>query len=122
MLSLHPLLVALLGSGVSAATLYASHYSGTINTLNFDGNTLTLANSSTTGNKLPSWLTYDASGKTLYIADEVFYGVTSGNLVSFSVGNNGTLKATGKGPTAMGVVATTLYGGADGRSFIANAH
>lgn len=116
------LAVALLGSSTSAVSLYASHYSGTINTLNLNGNSLTLANSTTTGNTLPSWITYDSAGKALYIADEVFYGASSGNLASFSIGSNGALKASGKGPTAMGVVATTLYGGADGKSFIANAH
>ena len=122
MLSSQSLLVALLSSSASATTLYASHYSGTINTLNFDSNTLTIANSTSTGNTLPSWLTYDSSEKALYIADEVFYGASSGNLVSFSVGSNGALGETGKVPTAMGAVATALYGGANGRSFIANAH
>lgn len=57
-----------------------------------------------------------------YIPDEVFYGQQSGTLTSFSVGTNGNLTATGKDSTPLGVVATTLYGGADGRSFIANAH
>lgn len=114
--------VALLSSGTGAASLYASHYSGTINTLNLNGVALTLAKSTTTGNTLPSWITYDSAGKALYIADEVFYGASSGNLASFSIGSNSALEATGKGPTAMGVVATTLYGGADGKSFIANAH
>ncbi|KAJ4359376.1 hypothetical protein N0V95_002206 [Ascochyta clinopodiicola] len=104
------------------ATLYASHYSGTVNTLNFNSNTLTLSGSTATGNGLPSWLTYDGTGKALYIADETFYGASSGNLASFSAGGNDVLKATGKGPTALGVVATSLYGGTDGRSFIANAH
>lgn len=115
-------LVALLSSSANAATLYASHYSGTINKLNLDGNSLTLANSTSTGNILPSWITHDGPGKSLYVADEVFYGAPSGNLASFSIDSNGNMKATGKGPTAMGVVATTLYGGAEGRSFIANAH
>lgn len=118
-----PLISAtLLGAGASAATLYASHYSGTLNTLSLDGNSLRLANSISTGNKLPSWITYDSVGKAVYVPDEVFYGASSGNLASFSVSNTGTLSATGKGPTAMGVVATALYGGVDGKSFIANAH
>lgn len=112
---------ALLSSGASAATLYASHYSGTLNSLNLNGNSLTIANTTNIGNTLPSWITYDSVGKAIYIPDEVFYGASSGNLASFSI-DNGAIKAGGKGPTAMGVVATTLYGGADGRSFIANAH
>jgi hypothetical protein len=32
------------------------------------------------------------------------------------------LTATGKGTTPQGVVASALYGGSDGKSFIANAH
>lgn len=122
MLTLHPLVAALFSSSASAATLYATHYSGTLNTLTFDSNVLSLSNSTRTGNILPSWITYDGPGKALYLADEVFYGTSSGNLVSFSIGSNGSLKAKGKGPTAMGVVATSLYGGVDGKSFIANAH
>jgi hypothetical protein len=122
MLSSNPLLLPLFGSVASAANLWATHYSGTLNYLSFNGNSLALTSSGPTGNNLPSWITYDNAGKALYVADEVFYGANGGNLVSFSVGNNGTVNATGKGPTPMGVVATTLYGGPDGRSFIANAH
>ncbi|KAH7371567.1 6-phosphogluconolactonase [Pyrenochaeta sp. MPI-SDFR-AT-0127] len=122
MLSTLALTLPLFGSAVTAANLWATHYSGTVNYLTFSGGNLTLSSSTRTGNKLPSWITYDGPGKALYIPDEVFYGQQSGNLVSFSIGTNGTLTATGKGTTPLGVVATTLYGGADGRGFIANAH
>ena len=122
MLTSHSLLLPLFGSAASAANLCATHYSGTINYLSFENNALTLSKSSPTGNNLPSWITYDNAGKALYIPDEVFYGASGGNLVSFAVGNNGTVTAGGKGSTPLGVVATALYGGADGRSFIANAH
>ncbi|KAH6644457.1 Lactonase, 7-bladed beta-propeller-domain-containing protein [Boeremia exigua] len=118
----HILSAALLGTTTNAATLYATHYSGTINKLNLDGSSLTLVNSISTGNILPSWITYDNVGKALYVPDEVFFGASSGTLTSFFVGSDGTLKDIGKGPTKMGVVATTLYGGANGTSFIANAH
>lgn len=122
MLATQPLLLTLFGSVASAANLWATHYSGTVNYLAFSGNSLTLSRSTSTGNKLPSWITYDNAGKALYIPDEVFYGASGGNLVSFAIGNNGTLTPTGKAPTPMGVVATTLYGGTDGKGFIANAH
>ncbi|CAA9966621.1 Lactonase domain containing protein [Pyrenophora teres f. maculata] len=122
MLPSHPLLLPLFGGVASAANLWASHYSGTINYLTFNGNNLALSGSSSTGNKLPSWLTYDNAGKGLYIADEVFTGNSGGTLTSFSVGSNGSLKSTGTAPTPQGVVANTLYGGPQGRSFIANAH
>ncbi|KAF1841915.1 putative isomerase YbhE [Cucurbitaria berberidis CBS 394.84] len=122
MLSTHPILLSLFGSVASAADLWATHYSGTVNHLTFSEGTLKLGSSTPTGNRLPSWITYDGPGKALYIPDEVFYGAPGGNLVSFSIGNNGTLTAAGKAPTPLGAVATTLYGGADGRGFIANAH
>jgi outer membrane protein assembly factor BamB len=118
----HPLLALLFIRRSHAAALYATHYSGTINTLNFNANTLTLANSSSTGNTLPSYITYDSPSRALYIADEVFYGASSGNLASFVINSDGALKANGKGPTALGVVATSLYGGEDGKGFIVNAH
>jgi hypothetical protein len=122
MLSSYPLLLPIFGGAASAAHLWATHYSGTINYLTFSGSSLTLSSSTKTGNNLPSWITYDSAGPALYIPDEVFYGPSSGSLVSFSVGTNGTLSASGKGITPQGAVATTLYGGADGRGFIANAH
>jgi len=122
MLPSHPLLLPLFGSVASAANLWASQYAGTINYLTFNGNSLALSSSSSTGNKLPSWLTYDHTGKALYIADENFTGTSNGTLTSFSIGNNGSLKSAGTASTPQGVVATTLYGGPDGRSFIANAH
>lgn len=118
----HSLLLPLFGTAASAANLWATHYSGTINYLSFNSNALTLSSSASTGNKLPSWITYDSAGKALYIPDEVFQGQGGGNLVSFSVGTNGNVSSIGKGSTPQGVVATTLYGGPDGRSFIANAH
>ncbi|KAI4612938.1 hypothetical protein J4E80_006993 [Alternaria sp. BMP 0032] len=118
----HPLLLPLFGTAASAANLWATHYSGTINYLSFNSNALTLSSSASTGNKLPSWITYDSAGKALYIPDEVFQGQGGGNLVSFSTGANGNVTSIGKGSTPQGVVATTLYGGPDGKSFIANAH
>jgi hypothetical protein len=122
MLSANPLLLPLFGSVASAANLWATHYSGSINYLTFSGKSLTLTSSTKTGNNLPSWITYDNAGQKLYIPDEVFQGPSTGSLASFSIGNNGTLTATGKGTTPQGVVATALYGGADGKGFIANAH
>jgi hypothetical protein len=122
MLSKHPLLLPLFGGVASAANLWATHYSGTINYLTFSGNALTLSSSTKTGNNLPSWITYDSAGKALYIPDEVFYGPPSGTLVSFSIGNDSSLKSIGTGTTPQGVVANALYGGTDGKGFIANAH
>ncbi|KAF1828415.1 3-carboxy-cis,cis-mucoante lactonizing enzyme [Decorospora gaudefroyi] len=122
MLPSHTFLLPLFASAASAANLWAAHYSRTINYLTFNGSSLTLSSSTATGNLLPSWITYDSIGKALYIPDEVFYGATGGSIVSFAIGTNGRLTATGNGSTPLGAVATALYGGADGKSFIANAH
>lgn len=111
----------LLGSAASAANLWATHYSGTLNYLTFNDNSLSLAQSTKTGNNLPSWITYDGTTKALYIPDES-YESSGGNLVSFAVGNNGALTASGKGLTPQSAVATALYGGQDGKGFIVNAH
>jgi hypothetical protein len=122
MLSTPSLLLPLFGSVASASNLWATHYSGTINYLSFSNTSLKLSSSTKTGNNLPSWITYDNAGKALYIPDEVFYGPSTGSLVSFAIGTDGSLTATGKGTTPQGVVASALYGGSDGKSFIANAH
>jgi hypothetical protein len=117
----HHFLFPLFSGLASAATLYATHYSGTLNQLTFNGNSLTLTSSVPTNNRLPAWITYDGPGKAIYVPDENFYG-GPGTLVSFTINADGSLTQSGKVTTDAGVVAATLYGGADGRSFIANAH
>lgn len=115
------LLVPLISGIAVAQNLYATHYSGTVNYLTFSGSSLALTTSTRVGNTLPSWITYDGPGKALYITDENF-SFGTGALVSFSIGANGALTQSGKATTPQGVVAGTLYGGADGRGFYANAH
>jgi hypothetical protein len=124
MLPTHSLLLPLFGSAATAANLWATHYSGTANYLSFTGgNALALSKSSSTGNnKNPSWITYDGPTKALYIPDELSWGAPAGSLVSFAIGNNGSLTAGGSGQSPLSAVATTLYGGKDGKSFIATAH
>ena len=114
----------LLVKAISAETLFASHYSGQVYTLQLTNNSgvFSLAASSnvTACGGLPSWLTYDAVGKALYCSDETFSG--SGSISSFSADVNGRLTLTGKALAPTGGVANTLYGGPNGRSFIAIAH
>ncbi|KAF2621739.1 6-phosphogluconolactonase [Macroventuria anomochaeta] len=123
MLLTQSLLIPLFGGAAAAANLYTAHYSGTISHLSFNNNSLTLVSAEKTGQTLPSWITYDAAGKKLYIPDENFVDPTSnGVLVSYSVDANGALTKTGNTTTPRGGVATVLYGGKDGKGFIANAH
>lgn len=123
MLPTQSLLIPLFGGAAAAANLYATHYSGNVSHLTFDNKSLTLVSSEKTGQTLPSWITYDAVGKKLYIPDENFVNEnSSGILVSYSVDAKGALTKAGNTTTPRGVVATALYGGKNGRGFIANAH
>lgn len=114
------LTVVALAAAADAATLYATHYSGTVNQLTFDGSNLTLTSSVKSGNSLPSWLTYDAASKMLYVPDEVYFG--TGYLTSFSIGTGGAVAAAGKVAAPPGGIASGLYGGSSGSAFIAVAH
>ena len=120
MLSSHPLFFSYFGTLAAAANLYASHYSGTVNYLTFADTSLTLTTSTKSGNSLPSWLVYDGPGKALYVCDESMQ--MPGTMTSFSIGANGALTPSGKVTTPAGNVASTLYGGEDGKGFMANAH
>jgi hypothetical protein len=112
MLPTYSLLFSLFGGAATAVNLYATHY-----------HSLELVSSAKTGQALPSWITYDAAGKKLYIPDENFIDEdASGVLVSYSVNADGTLTKAGNATTPRGGVATTLYGGKDGRKFMATAH
>ncbi|KAF2456397.1 Lactonase, 7-bladed beta-propeller-domain-containing protein [Lineolata rhizophorae] len=104
-----------------AATLFASHYSGTVHTLTLDGSSLSISNTIEACGGMPSWLTYDAPGKTLYCSDETWiFG--NGSISSIAVADDGSLTETANAPTIGGDVANVLYGGDDGRSYIAIAH
>lgn len=123
MLPTQSFLFPLFGGAAAATNLYATHYSGTINHLAFNDDSLALVSSTKTGQTLPSWITYDAAGKKLYIPDENFLTANEGGiLVSYSVDANGALTKAGNASTPQGGVATVLYGGEDGKGFIANAH
>lgn len=109
-----------------AASLYASHYSGAVHTLSFTNTsstayTLSDAQSIKGGcGTLPAWLTYEPTTNSVYCSDEVFQG--TGSVSSFSASADGRLTSSGKATALYGAVANTLYGGSDGRSFIASAH
>lgn len=122
MLPTHSLMLPLFGGVATAANLLVSHYAGTISSLAFNNNVLKLTSEASTGNVLPSWITYDGVGKTLYIPSEALPPLTTGDLISYSVSKNGSSTPSGKVTSPFGQVATILYGGPDGRSFIANAH
>jgi len=113
--------VALLGlsPAVQAVKLLASHYSGNIYTLDFSGNKLTNQAKVAACGRTPGWIDYYADDKLLYCYDESWFG--SGNIASYNVSSDGTLKQFASGPTTGNDVHGTLYGGSNGKGFIASA-
>jgi hypothetical protein len=113
--------VAVLGltPAVQSVKLLASHYSGNIYTLDFTGNKLTNQAKATACGRVPGWIDYYPEDKTLYCYDESWYG--SGNIVSYNVSTDATLKQFASAPTTGNDVHGTLYGGPNGKSFVATA-
>jgi len=107
----------------SKAILWATHYDGTLSTLTFtvSGSAYSLVSSSkqTTCGTQPSWLTYDATTSTLYCLDEYYI---SGQLFSYAVGSSGIPSQTSKVTTVANGLHSTLYGGSNGKGYIAIAH
>jgi 6-phosphogluconolactonase (cycloisomerase 2 family) len=106
----------------SAATLFASHYSGTINVLTLTGSGTSYSLTQSSSLKIqgqPSWLTFDTSSRTLYAADETTFG--SGSVTSISASTSGILVQTGRVTAVGGGVANVVYG-TGSTTFIATAH
>ncbi len=112
------LLAAAAGS-VHGATLLASHYNGQIYTLALDvaNGSLAVASQTAACGTTPGWLELYSDTKTLYCFDESWSG--SGFIASYSVAADGKLSKTAQVPTTGNDVHGALYGGADGRSFVA---
>lgn len=108
-------------SRARGAILLASHYTGEIHTLSLstDGADASFAvTSSVSGcGTLPAWLQWDADTETLYCVDESWYG--SGMAATFSAGPDGTLTQTTQAITSGASVHSTLFGGEDGKGFLA---
>lgn len=116
------LVAALLVPNVLGYRLFASHFSGRVYSLTFDrdseGNGTLAINSSASGcGNMPSWLTLDRTAGSLYCFDES-YG--RGVVPSFSVAG-GALTSTGQASTGGNDVHGWLYGGTDGKGFVATA-
>lgn len=115
-----------LGLAVTASseTLFASHYSGQIYTLQLQNRTsgydLSISSQITGCGSLPAWLTYEPASRALYCSDETMFG--QGSISSFTAAGDGRLTATGKAAAPAGGVANVLYGGAEGKGYVAIAH
>lgn len=123
--TLNPSCLAVVGlaSAVLGDKLLASHYTGKVYSLDLTNGTLKSTSSIGGCGKMPSWLTLDSETGTLYCFDEsgAGQGVGGGVVTSYTVNSDGSLKQSGQAKTSGGDVHGWLYGGADGRGFVAMA-
>jgi len=105
---------------LGASSLLVSHYNGNLYSLALsDAGKLSVTGQVKGAGAMPSWLTLDSTAKTVYCTDEATNG--SPVLNSYSVDGSGklTLKASARSPG--GELHSTLYGGSDGKGFLAAA-
>ncbi|KAL2017434.1 hypothetical protein VTK56DRAFT_2090 [Thermocarpiscus australiensis] len=119
-----PLLAGIgLAPGALGATLIASHFAGGIYTLSLTATntsgTLSISSQTTGCGTTPAWIELYADSRKLYCFDESWTG--SGYIAEYGVANDGRLSLTGQARTAGNTVHGSLYGGADGRGFVATA-
>lgn len=105
----------------ATSTLLVSHFSGAIFSLslNTQGSNGTLAITSAAGGcgTTPTWLQYYSDTKKLYCWDESWQGY--GTMAEYNVSSDGSIVVNGQAKTSGNDVHGVLYGGPDGRSFIA---
>ncbi|KAK3332962.1 Lactonase, 7-bladed beta-propeller-domain-containing protein [Cercophora scortea] len=103
------------------ATLLASHYNGQLYSLSLttSGTTgkLAITSQATGCGTTPGWLELYPDSKTLYCFDESWNG--SGYIAQYTVGSDGKLAMTAQAKTTGNSVHGLLYGGSDGKSFVA---
>jgi 6-phosphogluconolactonase (cycloisomerase 2 family) len=108
------------GAAWAASSLLVSHYNGNIYTVTLsDAGQLSITSQISSGQRMPSWLTFDSTAKVVYSTEES----TSGNLIlaSFNVAADGKLSQKASARAPGGELHSTLYGGADGKSYLAAA-
>ncbi len=115
------LAAGILVPGALGATLIASHFAGGVYTLSFTGGntsgTLAITSQTNGCGTTPGWIELYSDTRKLYCFDESWSG--SGVLAEYSVGNDGRLSITGSAKTTGNSVHGLLYGGADGKGFVA---
>ena len=107
-----------------AAKLLVSHFSGPLYTLDLTLSSATsgsLKISSTAGGcgNIPTWLTLDKLTNTVWCFDEDWNG--SGVISQYTINDAGVLTLTGSGATPGNSVYGALYGGPDGKGFVATS-
>ncbi|KAF3386928.1 putative 6-phosphogluconolactonase [Penicillium rolfsii] len=108
----------------SPARLWATHYSGSVYTLSFDGHDLSLTDTAKTCGAMPSWLTLDPETRTVYCSDEdgTADASTHGSLWAYHAGNDGKLHQVAKTNTVGGGVHSVIFEDGKGEKYLAIAH
>lgn len=103
------------------ASLVASHFSGSVHALSFDesSRSLSVIGDYTGCGSTPGWLELYSADKSLYCFDESWTG--SGYVVRYNVASDGRLSQSVQFRTSGNTVHGLLYGGSNGKSFIATA-
>ncbi|KAK0392003.1 hypothetical protein NLU13_1501 [Sarocladium strictum] len=113
---------ALLMQLAAAQQLVVSHFSGTVYALNYsDGNLTITDQNKQAGQRIPSWVTWDGKSRTAYVSDESWFGARTGRFASYGLSEAGKLTVSGVATTNGGDVASGVYGGPGGNSFIGQA-
>jgi 6-phosphogluconolactonase (cycloisomerase 2 family) len=124
MLTVSRLVLLALGLAPQAfgQNLLVSHYTGKVFSLSLAASgtsgTLKVGTSASGCGKMPSWLTLDSASGTLYCFDEEG---NSGVVSQYKVGSDGSVTMTGQAKTTGGDVHGWLFGGSDGKGFLAMA-
>ncbi|EJT75796.1 hypothetical protein GGTG_05726 [Gaeumannomyces tritici R3-111a-1] len=119
------LLALALGQAAAQTTnLVASHFSGNLYSLSYTASgggagRLAQTASQRAGGTWPAWLTYDGASRTLYTVDEANW--VGPVFTEFKVAADGKLTKGAASPKSGGELHSTLYGGQDGKGFIAGA-
>ena len=112
-------LFSLLLAPLHAAELFVSHYSGSIYSLNLNGNQLSIASTLRAGGGMPSWLTLDSENRILYVTDESQFG--GAVLTALAVQADGSVKSIAAPKSPGAELHSAFYGGSNGKGFLATA-
>ncbi|KAK0707979.1 Lactonase, 7-bladed beta-propeller-domain-containing protein [Lasiosphaeris hirsuta] len=112
-----------LAPAVHGATLVASHFAGGVYSLSLtttgSSGKLAITSQASGCGTTPAWVEYYSDSKTLYCFDESWNG--GGTNAQYSVNNDGRLTLAGSTKSSGNTVHGLLYGGPEGKSFIATA-
>ncbi|KAI5281027.1 hypothetical protein KEM54_003439 [Ascosphaera aggregata] len=109
----------------AAITIYCTHFSGKVHTLVLSKTNEKYTLTEKTALEIPgrpSWLTWDDQTRILYVSDEELNKKEGVLSVLQAADPEGDLNVKTSVSIPWAAVASTLYGGQNGNSFIANAH